>query len=61
MWFVFLMACIVIAFVALAVFYVGHKLFLIMERENRKADMEDAVYKEAQKIIKEKMKKENKK
>lgn len=61
MWFVFLVACIVIAFVALAIFYVGHKLFLIMERENRKADMEDVVYEEAQKIIKEKMKKENKK
>lgn len=58
MWFVFLMACIVIALVALSVLYIAHKLLLQMERENRKADMEDAVYEEAQKIIKEKMKKE---
>lgn len=58
MWFIFLMACIVIAFVALSVLYIAHKLLLQMERENRKADMEDAVYEEAQKIIKEKVKKE---
>lgn len=60
MWFIFLVACIVIALVTLVVFYVGHKLFLIMEREDRKADMEDVVYEEAQKIVKEKMKKEKK-
>lgn len=58
MWFIFLVACIVIALVALSVLYIAHKLLLQMERENRKADMEDAVYEEAQKIIKEKMKKE---
>lgn len=60
MWFIFLVACIVIALVALSVLYIAHKLLLQMERENRKADMEDAVYEEAQKIIKEKMKKEKK-
>ena len=60
MWFIFLVACIVIALVALAVFYIGHKLFLTMDRQDRKADMEDAVYEEAQKIVKEKMKKEKK-
>ena len=58
MWFIFLVACIVIALVALSVLYIAHKLLLQMERENRKADMEDAVYEAAQKIIKEKMKKE---
>lgn len=57
-WFIFVIVFIIIALIALLVLYIANKVFLLMEKERKKADMEDEVYKEAQRIIKEKKRKE---
>lgn len=58
MWFIFLAACVVIALAALLVIWIGSKIFHSMERQKRKADMEEAAYEQTIKKLREEMEKE---
>lgn len=59
MWLIFIMACIVVALVALLVIYIGHKIFQKMDRDEKLSDIENEAYEQAKKMIREKFREEN--
>lgn len=51
MWLIFIMACIVVALVALLVIYIGHKIFRKMDRDEKLSDVENEAYEQAKNMI----------
>lgn len=60
MWLIFIMACIVVALVALLVIYIGHKIFQKMDRDDKLSDVENEAYEQAKKIIREQFREDDK-
>lgn len=59
MWFIFIISCVVIALAALFVIWVGNKVILSIRKQNKAAEMNEAAYESAKKVIKESIEKEN--
>lgn len=59
MWFIFIASCVVIAMAALFVIWVGNKVILSIRKQNKAAEMNEAAYESAKKVIKESIEKEN--
>lgn len=60
MWLIFIMACIVVALVALLVIYIGHKIFQKMDRDEKLSDVENEAYEQAKKMIREQFREDDK-
>lgn len=60
MWLIFIISCIVVALAALFVIYIGHKIFLIMEKEDDIHDVQKEVCKQAKFKIQKEFKKDMK-
>lgn len=60
MWLIFIIACIVVALVALLVIYIGHKIFQKMDRDEKLSDVENEAYEQAKKIIREQFREDDK-
>ena len=60
MWLIFIMACIVVALVALLVIYIGHKIFRKMDRDEKLSDVENEAYEQAKKMIREQFREDDK-
>lgn len=61
MWLIFIMACIVVALVALLVIYIGHKIFQKMDRDEKLSDVENEAYEQAKKMIREQFREDDNK
>lgn len=59
MWLIFIMTCIVVALAALLVIYIGHKIFQKMDRDEKMSDVENEVYEQAKKMIREQFREED--
>ena len=51
MWLIFIIACIVVALAALMVIYIGHKIIQKIERDDKVSEVEDELYEQARKKI----------
>ena len=51
MWLIFIIACIVVALAALLVIYIGHKIIQKIERDDKASEVEDELYEQAKKKI----------
>ena len=60
MWLIFIMACIVVALVALLVIYIGHKIFQKMDRDEKLSDVENEAYKQAKNMIRKQFQEDDK-
>lgn len=60
MWLIFIMTCIAVALVALLVIYIGHKIFQKMDRDDKLSDVENEVYEQAKKMIREQFREDDK-
>lgn len=59
MWFIFIVSCVLIALAALFVVWVGNKVILSIRKQNKVAEMNEAAYESAKKVIKKSIEKEN--
>ena len=51
MWLIFIISCIVVALAALLVIYIGHKIIRKIERDDKASEVEDELYEQAKKKI----------
>lgn len=51
MWLIFIISCIVVALAALLVIYIGHKIIQKIERDDKVSEVEDELYEQARKKI----------
>ncbi|OUO78210.1 hypothetical protein B5F53_11725 [Blautia sp. An249] len=58
MWFIFLVSCIAVALAALLVIWIGSKVLRSIEKQDKTSDVEDVVYDQVKKKIKEEMEKD---
>lgn len=54
MWFIFLIACIVVALAALIVIWIGSKVFHSIDKQERKNELEQEINEKVKKDLKEK-------
>ena len=52
-WFIFLVSCIAIALAAFLVIYIGHKVIQKIERDDKMSDVEQEIYEQVKKKMKE--------